>query len=104
MRDIKFRGLRLDGEEFAYGYYFEYKGSSVHQILTSERVCVVIPNTIGQFTGLQDKKGIGIYEGDVLKITGSDGSAWKTTVIFDGINAIRLIKLIAIINSVSRET
>ena len=72
MREIKFRGKTLSGK-WVYGYYvgkdtiipFEDVNFDLGFIDTSP--CYeVIPDTIGQFTGLHDKNGKEIYEGDVL--------------------------------------
>lgn len=82
MREIKFRGKRIDNKEWCYGYLFEDKFRS--WILVKETVEVkgspsepteldnkviwveVDPNTIGQYIGLKDKNGVEIYVGDIL--------------------------------------
>lgn len=72
MREIKFRGRTPSGK-WVYGYYvgkdtiipFGDVNFDLGFIDTSP--CYeVIPDTIGQFTGLHDKNGKEIYEGDVL--------------------------------------
>jgi hypothetical protein len=76
MRDIKFRGKRVDNGEWVYGTYHYAADNSIHYILARERflnrvddkeyslhqkeVWQVAPSTVGQYTGVQD-----IYEGDI---------------------------------------
>jgi len=85
---IKFRGLRTDGGGWAYGnlinwhpnlkpriIWFEQVGETSQELDFNETNDEVHHETVGQFTGLIDKKGVDIYEHD--KLDNDEVVAWS---------------------------
>ena len=69
-REIVFRGKRLDNDEWLYGdLMHDNQGGCYIYPLDAENLYTenkVATDTVGQFAGLVDKKGVKIFEGDIV--------------------------------------
>lgn len=95
MREILFRGKRLDNGEWVKGfitsscdcagrlYFIEQPALDLDDCNHSYEVDFT---TIGQYTGLNDKDGTKIFEGDIVEFTDFNGDTTPYEVFYDGNN------------------
>lgn len=96
MREILFRGKRKDNGEWVEGFYtrvadVHYIVSGIFDSLTNGIINTqgykVTPETVCQYTGLTDKNGRRIFEGDIVRLTDEHNEIeWTAVVVFGNPN------------------
>ena len=107
MREILFRGKRIDNGEWIYGYINQHRGDSILDCMCEQinsddfyiydyaakidtgiygLLYKIIPETRSEFTGLTDKNGRRIFEGDIVQYNIYDDFDCQSVVKFGEYN------------------
>ena len=92
MREILFRGKRVDNGEWV-EWFFAQSGEMTYILIDNDFAVgyvvmkKVVPETLGQYTGLTDKNGKRIFEGDIVELDDRNYDIkWRAVVEFGNPN------------------
>lgn len=75
MREILFRGKRIDNGKWVYGYYSKHSKTGKTFIRVTGKPCTgsyeVDPTTVSEFTNMVDEMGNKVFEGDICYASGA---------------------------------
>ena len=90
MREIKFRGFNRKNNVWLHGFYLQNRGA--HFVCPDEWATgkswddyEIDPETLGQYTGMKDRSGTEIYEGDIVNF---DDEQENGVVVYDNEQAL----------------
>ena len=83
MKETLCRGKRVDDGKWTEGYFFK-SWNKVFLLWGMTGDCSnmeeVVPETVGQYTGIEDDNDVRIFEGDIVEVSYDDGTAYTTEV------------------------